>query len=104
MNTLTQLLLYTAISLLSIRGLDTLIKNLSRKMSRYQLEAYNTVGIVKWFQHQQLRIYRIVPISILLFISGSLLCLSTVIGFSQQNSNVGIALLIASILNLFIEL
>ncbi|HHZ90131.1 TPA: hypothetical protein EYN98_31175 [Candidatus Poribacteria bacterium] len=104
MNTLTQLLLYTVISLLSIRVMDTLIKNLSRKMSGYQMEAYNTVGIVKWIQHQQLRIYRIVPISILLFVSGSLLCLSTVIGLSQQNLNVGIALLIASILNLFIEL
>ena len=104
MNTLTQLLLYTVISLLSIQVMDTLIKNLSRKMSGYQMEAYNTVGIVKWIQHQQLRIYRIVPISILLFVSGSLLCLSTVIGLSQQNLNVGIALLIASILNLFIEL
>jgi len=104
MNTLTQLLLYTVISLLSIRVMDTLIKNLSRKMSGYQMEAYNTVGIVKWIQHQQLRIYRIVPISILLFVSGSLLCLSTIIGLSQQNLNVGIALLIASILNLFIEL
>ena len=102
MNTLTQLLL--VISLLSIRVMDTLIKNLSRKMSGYQMEAYNTVGIVKWIQHQQLRIYRIVPISILLFVSGSLLCLSTVIGLSQQNLNVRIALLIASILNLFIEL
>ena len=104
MDTLTQLLLYTVISLLSIRVMDTLIKNLSRKMSGYQMEAYNTVGIVKWIQHQQLRIYRIVPISILLFVSGSLLCLSTVIGLSQQNLNVGIALLITSILNLFIEL
>ena len=104
MNTLSQLLLYTAISLLSIRLLDTLVKNLSRKVSRFQLEAYNTAGIVKWFQHQQFRVYRIVPISILLFISGSLLCLSTTIGFGQHNLNVGIALLVASIINLFVEL
>ena len=104
MNTLMQLLLYTAISLLSIRILDVFIKILSRKMSSYQIAAYNTIGIVKWIQHQQLRIYRIVPISILLFISGSLLCLSSVIGFGQQNSNVGFALLAASVLNLFIEL